>query len=68
VTQPQSQCLEKESDNSTLTLGALREALGPKAMLRLDSNMQWSLTTARYVLREIEPFNIRNYEDYASAA
>ena len=25
--------------------------------------MQWSLTTARWVLREIEPFNIRNYED-----
>ena len=25
--------------------------------------MQWSLTTARRVLREIEPFNIRNYED-----
>jgi glucarate dehydratase len=45
------------------TVRALREALGPKAMLRLDSNMQWSLTTARYVLREIEPFNIRNYED-----
>lgn len=45
------------------TVRALREALGPKAMLRLDSNMQWSLTTARYILREIEPFNIRNYED-----
>ena len=25
--------------------------------------MQWSLTTARWVLREIEPYNIRNYED-----
>jgi glucarate dehydratase len=32
-------------------------------MIRLDSNMQWSLPTARYILREIEPFNIRNYED-----
>jgi glucarate dehydratase len=41
----------------------LREALGPEAMLRLDSNMQWSLATAHHVLREIEPYNIRNYED-----
>ncbi len=45
------------------TVRALREALGPEAMLRLDSNMQWSLATARHVLREIEPYNIRNYED-----
>ena len=41
----------------------LREALGEDAQIRLDSNMQWSLTTARWVLREIEPYNIRNYED-----
>jgi glucarate dehydratase len=45
------------------TVRALREALGPEALIRLDSNMQWSLATARYVLRAIEPFNIRNYED-----
>jgi len=45
------------------TVKALREALGPKAMIRLDSNMQWSLASARYILREIEPYNIRNYED-----
>jgi L-alanine-DL-glutamate epimerase-like enolase superfamily enzyme len=45
------------------TVRMLREALGPEAMIRLDSNMQWSLTTARWVLREIEPYNIRNYED-----
>lgn len=45
------------------TVRMLREALGPDAMIRLDSNMQWSLTTARWVMREIEPFNIRNYED-----
>ena len=32
-------------------------------MIRLDSNMQWSLTTARWVLRNLEPLNIRNYED-----
>lgn len=45
------------------TVRALREALGPAAMLRLDSNMQWSLSSARRILREIEPYNIRNYED-----
>jgi len=45
------------------TVRLLREALGEDAMLRLDSNMQWSLSTARRVLREIEPYNIRNYED-----
>ncbi|MBK8158357.1 MAG: mandelate racemase/muconate lactonizing enzyme family protein [Rhodospirillaceae bacterium] len=45
------------------TVRMLREALGEKAVLRLDSNMQWSLTTARRVLREIEPFDVRNYED-----
>ncbi len=45
------------------TVRMLREALGPDAMIRLDSNMQWSLATARRVLREIEPYDIRNYED-----
>lgn len=45
------------------TVKVMREVLGPEAMIRLDSNMQWSLTTARHVLREIEPYNIRNYED-----
>ncbi len=42
---------------------AIREALGPDAMIRLDANMQWSLSTARRVLREIEPYDVRNYED-----
>jgi glucarate dehydratase len=41
----------------------LREALGPDVQIKLDSNMQWSLTAARWILREIEPYNIRNYED-----
>ncbi|MTI09679.1 mandelate racemase/muconate lactonizing enzyme family protein [Curvivirga aplysinae] len=45
------------------TVKMMREALGEDAMIRLDSNMQWSLTTARWVLREIEQYNIRNYED-----
>jgi glucarate dehydratase len=45
------------------TVRLLREALGLEAVIRLDSNMQWSLATARRVLREIEPFDVRNYED-----
>lgn len=45
------------------TVKAIREALGPEAMIRLDANMQWSLSTAIGVLREIEPYNVRNYED-----
>jgi glucarate dehydratase len=45
------------------TVRRLREALGPGAMIRLDSNMQWSLATARRVLRGIEPYDLRNYED-----
>jgi len=45
------------------TVRRLREALGPAAMIRLDANMQYSLSTARWLLSELEPFNIRNYED-----
>jgi glucarate dehydratase len=45
------------------TVRALREGLGDEAMIRLDSNMQWSLATARRVLRELEDLNVRNYED-----
>jgi glucarate dehydratase len=33
------------------TVRLVREALGPSAEIRLDSNMQWSLTAARRVLR-----------------
>lgn len=45
------------------TVRRLRGALGADAMIRLDSNMQWSLATARQVLRELADFNVRNYED-----
>src|SRR5439155_2534514 len=45
------------------TVKAIRKAVGEDAMLRLDANMGWSLSTARRILREIEPYNIRNYED-----
>lgn len=45
------------------TVRQLREALGSTAMIRLDANMQYSLPTASRLLAELEPFNIRNYED-----
>lgn len=45
------------------TVRLLREALGPLATIRLDANMQYSLPTARRLLYELEPFDIRNYED-----
>lgn len=48
------------------TVKLLRERLGDTDMIRLDSNMSWSLSTARHILREIEPYNIRNYEDPVS--
>jgi glucarate dehydratase len=44
-------------------LQQLRAALGPDAMLRIDSNMAYSLTEARRIARAIEPLDIRNWED-----
>jgi glucarate dehydratase len=41
----------------------VRAAIGEDAMLRLDSNMAWSLPTARQLLADLEPYNIRNFED-----
>lgn len=52
-----------DPDMEVATVRRMRESLGPSAMIRLDSNMQWSLTTARRVLRDLEPLNVRNYED-----
>jgi glucarate dehydratase len=55
--------IQGDAELEIRTVRMLREALGPKAMIRLDSNMQWSLSTARHILREIEPYDVRNYED-----
>lgn len=52
-----------DPDLEIATVKMLRAKLGNKAMIRLDANMSWSLSTARQILREIEPYNIRNYED-----
>src|SRR5260370_33503966 len=45
------------------TVRQLREALGPSAEIRLDSNMQWSLHAARRVLRMLADYDVSNYED-----
>lgn len=45
------------------SIKAIRSAVGEDALLRLDGNMSWSLPTARRRLAEIEPYNIRSYED-----
>ena len=41
----------------------IRKAVGDDAMIRLDANMGWSVATASRILREIEQYNVRNYED-----
>jgi len=52
-----------EPAESIAVVRALRERLGPDAMIRLDSNMAYSLPTAIRIAREIEPFDIRNWEE-----
>ena len=38
---------------------AVREALGPRAQIRVDANAAWDLETASEVLAEIEPLGIQ---------
>jgi len=42
---------------------AVREAVGEDAMIRLDGNMAWTLSSARELVAGIEKYNIRNFED-----
>jgi o-succinylbenzoate synthase len=37
---------------------ATREALGPKARIRIDANAAWDVETARRTLQAIEPFDV----------
>ena len=52
-----------DPEPSIRMLRLLREALGDGAMLRIDSNMAYSLATATQIARAIEPLAIRNWED-----
>ena len=49
-------------------LEQLRRALGPEAMLRIDSNMAYSVTEARRIAAAIAPLDIRNWEDPCATA
>ena len=44
-------------------LRRLRHRLGPSAILRIDSNMAYSLTEARRIARRLADLDIRNWED-----
>ncbi len=37
---------------------AVREALGPRARIRVDANRAWDLETAKRILAELEPYEI----------
>jgi o-succinylbenzoate synthase len=37
---------------------AVREALGPRARIRVDANGAWDLETAKRTLRELEPYEV----------
>jgi glucarate dehydratase len=45
------------------TVELLREAFGPDAVLRIDSNKAYSLTEAKRIARRLEPLDIRCWED-----
>jgi glucarate dehydratase len=48
---------------SIAVLRGLRKALGPEAVLRIDSNMAYSVTEARRIADQIEELDIRNWEE-----
>lgn len=48
---------------SIRTVELLRDALGPSAMLRIDSNKAYGLTEARRVAAALRPLDIRCWED-----
>jgi o-succinylbenzoate synthase len=46
---------------------AVREAVGPKARIRVDANEAWDLETAEGVLAELEPYGIELAEQPVSS-
>jgi glucarate dehydratase len=53
----------RDPADSIAMMRKLREALGPSAMLRIDSNMAYSLTEARRIADAIGELDIRNWEE-----
>ncbi len=46
---------------------AVREALGPRARIRIDANGAWNVETAKRTLRELEPYEIELAEQPVAA-
>jgi O-succinylbenzoate synthase len=51
--------LKLGTGNDVEQVRAVREALGPDAQIRVDSNASWDLETAKAVLAELEPLAIQ---------
>jgi glucarate dehydratase len=49
--------------NDIKLIKEIRAAVGEDAMIRIDGNMAWSLSSARELVKGLEPYNIRNFED-----
>lgn len=52
-----------DSAPSIRMMHLLRQKLGADAVLRIDSNMSYSLTEARRIARALDDLDIRNWED-----
>lgn len=50
--------LKLGSGDDAAQVRAVREALGPRARIRIDANGSWDVETAKRTLREIEPYEI----------
>jgi glucarate dehydratase len=60
---PGAVALDRDAATDIQMVTAVRAALGDEAVIRLDANYGWSLSTAVQVIRSIEPLNIANIED-----
>jgi glucarate dehydratase len=41
----------------------IRNAIGEDRVIRVDTNAQWTMATAREAVRRFEPYNVQNFED-----
>jgi glucarate dehydratase len=53
----------RDPEPSIEALRLMRRKLGPEAVIRIDSNMAYSLTEARRIASRIEELDIRNWEE-----
>lgn len=53
----------RDTGPSIAMMRKLRDVLGPAAMLRIDSNMAYSVTEAKHIASAIEDLDIRNWEE-----